>query len=213
VLLGRTTPSSDSSGVPARHELWSCSAGCQRWQRLADVPGRSPTVYAAFRNGAPVNMGWGTLYAVDDSATSSPSNLEIAQESVYVNTGAPGISWRPLPTDFQSTDGRVVGIGPQGLLMMEVHGASVLVESSSSATSPTDTVCAWNPTRDQWMSPCLIEPSQNSLLAIVWDEQDPDASPRLVFWLLNTSGTLWQTTLSASTWWPHQSVRQCQPCQ
>lgn len=129
--------------------------------------------------------------------------------SVYISDGASANRWRPLPMLLSGASGRVLGIGPNGLLVMELRDVAAPLAPDATALSPIVTLCAWDPSASRWLSPCLIEPANSSVVSVAWDEQSGAAAPQLVIWFMTRTDHLWQNITPAADWLPHGSLCPC----
>ncbi|HEV2461093.1 MAG TPA: sialidase family protein, partial [Ktedonobacterales bacterium] len=221
--------------APATSELWSCPAGCPRWQRVALVPGSAPTVFATANGWLSTGSGWGTLYAVGtvpgDASTEQTPDTPTATTSVvagpiYVSSGAHADTWHPLPpmpwsaaeigmpAEFTGPS-RIVGVGPDGALVLEAQNAGVVLEpaTATQGQSAAGVLSMWDPRDGRWLSPALIEPAASTVLAVVWDEQGANGARRLTIWFDTRSGDVWPMVVPNSDWQVAQMAPRCQRCQ
>jgi hypothetical protein len=232
---GVRTTTTTTTTTQATSELWSCPAGCPRWQRVAVVPGSTPAVFAAPSEWLPPEGGWGTLYAADiapaavgpeQTPTVPISTTTAIAAPIYIRTGTQAGAWHLVPPSpwlaaetgkpvEPSGLSRIVGVGPNGELVLESQNEAVALEPVSAAQeqSAAGVLSAWDPRDGRWLTPVLVEPAATTVLAVIWDEQGANGARRLTIWFRTRSGDLWTMVVPNSDWQVAQMAPRCQRCQ
>jgi hypothetical protein len=132
---------------------------------------------------------WGSVYAASYQGGSDPTAPDAQVARMQVSVGGEWRDVSALPISGAARDlplgedGRILGVGPGGLLLVHVLYTGPPSGLANGLASPSHVMWGWDPATGRWLRNWHVEPSNATLEGFAWDHTHGSGAPQLVLWL------------------------------